>query len=390
MTAQQRLASIGIACVVITAVIGLLAVGAFIGGADTTTQSSSPTLSAQNAVLEETEIVADTTQLRANLHEDGDAAWVLTYRQELDSDSDREAFEELKADIEAEPDAYLDPFEERMQQLVETAESTTDREMSMDNFSVEAERVQQPQGELGLVTFRFDWSGFAAETDGQIEAGDAIDQLILQDDEQLIITWPDTFELDSVTPNPSVQDNTQVRWEGPREFDAGQPRVTVTETEAAPPDDDETTDDTDDVTDEDAFGSWLLAGVALFVLIAGALAYGWYRRTDGETDTSAEGPARVEQPETDEPQHSETDEQSASTELLSSEEQVLQVVEEHGGRVKQQVVTEELDWSAARTSQVVGNLRDDGQIETFRLGRENVLTVPEQSLAESPEPDEEN
>lgn len=388
MTAQQRLASIGITCVVIAAAIGLLAAGAFIGGADTTTQSSSPTLSAQNAVFEETEIAADTTQLRANLHADGDAAWELTYRQELDSDSDRDAFDELKADIEAEPAAYLDPFEERMQQLVETAESTTDREMSMDNFSVEAERVQQPQGELGLVTFRFDWGGFAAETDGTIEAGDAIDQLILQDDEQLIITWPDAFELDSVTPNPSVQDDTQVRWEGPQEFDAGQPRVTITETEAAQPGDDETTDD--DAADEDAFGSWLLAGVALFVLAGGVLAYGWYRRTAGETDTSAEGPSPAEQSAPDGPQHSETDQQSASAELLSSEEQVMQVLEEHGGRVKQQVVTEELDWSAARTSQVVGNLREEGQLETFRLGRENVLTVPEQSLAEPPEPDEEN
>jgi uncharacterized membrane protein len=41
-------------------------------------------------------------------------------------------------------------------------------------------------------------------------------------------------------------------------------------------------------------------------------------------------------------------------------------------------VVSELDWSAARTSQVVSSLRDDGQIETFRLGRENVLKLPEE------------
>jgi len=64
-------------------------------------------------------------------------------------------------------------------------------------------------------------------------------------------------------------------------------------------------------------------------------------------------------------------------ELLSPEERVLQLLEHNGGRMKQKSVTEELDWSAARTSQVVGDLRDDGEVESFRLGRENVLKFPD-------------
>jgi hypothetical protein len=64
-------------------------------------------------------------------------------------------------------------------------------------------------------------------------------------------------------------------------------------------------------------------------------------------------------------------------ELLSPEERVLRLLERNGGRMKQKRVTEELDWSAARTSQVVGNLRDEGDVESFRLGRENVLKFPD-------------
>ncbi|MFC7045278.1 helix-turn-helix transcriptional regulator [Halobacteriaceae archaeon GCM10025711] len=45
--------------------------------------------------------------------------------------------------------------------------------------------------------------------------------------------------------------------------------------------------------------------------------------------------------------------------------------------MKQQEIVEELDWSEAKTSQVVGTLRDDGEIEVFRLGRENVLRLPD-------------
>ena len=63
--------------------------------------------------------------------------------------------------------------------------------------------------------------------------------------------------------------------------------------------------------------------------------------------------------------------------LLSNEERVLQLLQENGGRMKQKQVAEQLDWTAAKTSQVVGGLRDDDEVDSFRLGRENVLTLPD-------------
>jgi hypothetical protein len=45
--------------------------------------------------------------------------------------------------------------------------------------------------------------------------------------------------------------------------------------------------------------------------------------------------------------------------------------------MKQKRVAEELDWTAAKTSQVVTGLRDDDDLDGFRLGRENVLSLPE-------------
>ncbi|MFC7196821.1 helix-turn-helix transcriptional regulator [Halosimplex aquaticum] len=58
---------------------------------------------------------------------------------------------------------------------------------------------------------------------------------------------------------------------------------------------------------------------------------------------------------------------------------MLRLLEENGGRVKQQRIAGELDWTDAKTSQVVGNLREDDAVETFRIGRENVVTLPEES-----------
>ena len=48
--------------------------------------------------------------------------------------------------------------------------------------------------------------------------------------------------------------------------------------------------------------------------------------------------------------------------------------------MKQQEVAEALEWTDAKTSQVVGDLRDAGDLESFRLGRENVLTLPDVSV----------
>jgi len=64
-------------------------------------------------------------------------------------------------------------------------------------------------------------------------------------------------------------------------------------------------------------------------------------------------------------------------ELLSNEERVLRLLEDRGGRIKQQEVVSELEWTEAKTSQVVSGLREDGAIDVFRIGRENVLALPE-------------
>lgn len=46
-------------------------------------------------------------------------------------------------------------------------------------------------------------------------------------------------------------------------------------------------------------------------------------------------------------------------------------------RIKQQEVVAQLDWTEAKTSQVVSGLREDEDIEVFRIGRENVLSLPD-------------
>ena len=56
---------------------------------------------------------------------------------------------------------------------------------------------------------------------------------------------------------------------------------------------------------------------------------------------------------------------------------MIAALEEHDGRMKQQELSEHCDWHESKTSKVVTELKEEGVIDVFRIGRENVLSLPE-------------
>jgi len=71
------------------------------------------------------------------------------------------------------------------------------------------------------------------------------------------------------------------------------------------------------------------------------------------------------------------DEPTKEKDLLSSEEHVLRELERNNGRMKQQTLVESLDWTEAKTSRTVNKMHDEESIDKYRLGRENVIALPE-------------
>ncbi|WP_277554821.1 helix-turn-helix transcriptional regulator [Halobaculum limi] len=363
------------------------------------------------------DIEADRVVLRATLQPDGDAQWRIAYRIELTDQNTTDAFESLQSDIRANSSAYVSRFESRMTTTVGAAENATGREMQASNFSVTAQRNPFPtSNDYGVVAYTFTWEGFAATQGNRLVAGDALAGLFLDSGTVLTVAWPDDYEVRSVTPEADEPSETAVTWRGERNFGPDQPRVTVAPASALPfrpayiaaaavlllgigaatvlrrrgdlpiGDDDATTlaeeppggaagtaadgataDNADGDSAADVDGG-AAAGDASEDGTAdaddGAVAAG--TGSDGEDTDEADAAGGAEEDDTTPPE-----------ELLSPHERVVRLVEDNGGRMKQADVTEALDWSAARTSQVVGDLRDDGTIESFRLGRENVLRLPE-------------
>jgi uncharacterized membrane protein len=303
--------------------------------------------------IPQVDIDADVILMKAAVDSGGTADWRITYQLELQDDADTEAFEQLRDDIRSNRSAYLDPFEERMNRTVGAAETATNREMRATNYTVTATRESQPQAEFGVVTFRLEWASFASVEEGTMRVGDAIDSLFLNEGESLELRWPAEYGTESSTPSPTIAGEQRAVWRGPVDFDTGEPRVVLTTSQGGSD------------SDDGGLSVLPLAGVVGLVLAVTAVVFFVRRDSEvaetGEPDTAAESEASATPP----------------PELLSNEERVLRLLKQNGGRMKQKAVAEQLDWTDAKTSQVVGKLRDDDEIEAFRLGRENVLTLPD-------------
>lgn len=281
----------------------------------------------------------DSVFIHIDVYGNGTAQWRIEYRVQLDDRTTERAFRRLQRNLRENSGPANEEFYDRIQRSIRTAENTTGRNMSGTDFGARTTVRQIPE-KLGVVVYSFQWKGFANVSDGRIQTGDALEGFVLEDDERLSVSWPSEYELTEVDPAADTQEDTTVTWRGPTTFGPDGPQLLLT-SQTSPQ------------------SSFLLIGImAVAALVA---VFGLVQRSGVDLPASL---AKHEDGET-----------GTKTELLSDEEQVLRLLKEHGGRVKQQTVIDELGWTPTKTSYVVSNLRDEGKIQSFRLGHENVLSL---------------
>ncbi|WP_158056116.1 helix-turn-helix transcriptional regulator [Halorussus halophilus] len=314
--------------------------------------ASNPTTATTN-LAQANGVTPDTIVMRVQVHENGSATWEVEYRTRLDDQETTEAFRSLQSDIENDSAEHSEQFVRRMRGTISGAEQATGREMNGTNFTVDADLREFPQ-RYGVVVYSFRWTGFAAVGGSEMHLGDALSGLVLDEKTRLLISWPEEYEATTVRPTPDERRERGALWVGPTEFTMNEPRIVLSVPGSGP----------FDLPNWLDLPTWLLAALAGGVAVVGLGGAWWlFRRRDGAAPEEDEGDTTDDRPPED---------------LLSNEERVLRVLERHNGRVKQKAIVSELGWTEAKTSQVVGRLREEGKIESFRLGRENVLALPRQ------------
>ncbi|MFB6082420.1 MAG: helix-turn-helix transcriptional regulator [Halanaeroarchaeum sp.] len=319
------------------------------------------------------------TQIRIAIQESGDARWAVTVRFPLETANDTAAFDRLRAEFTDGGAGYLsaEPF----RQAASRVSAGADQEMAITDVQRTADVATVNNTTVGALTLSFTWTNFAVIGEERVRVGDAFEGGWFGDlkaGQTLIIQPPPGYQVHTAEPAHASVNGT-LRWEGPQAFGPGEPVMTFVPIPSPPP------GPAIPFTAPVFLGIGVVIGVLLFLAYRqGLFTWGSESTTPPDSGSSPEEPGdqapatggtAVEAPGGTEKRDETADE--PDLELLSDEERVERILEEHGGRMKQAQIVEETRWSNAKVSQLLSSMAEEGRVEKLRLGRENLISLPD-------------
>jgi hypothetical protein len=328
---------------------------------------------------------APDTTVRISLRSDRSAFWRIEARYDLDTGNETRAFRAVADRYEA-GEADAGPDVVLFETLRRRASEATERNMAIGNVTYHAS-VDDDAGR-GTLALTFRWTNFLRGGDnGTLVLDDAFrlptaeedrqrTWLSLFDDTQRIrIRPPEGYAVTS-TSIPVQQRESAVVLAEPSDFE-GDSALRITYTS---------------VGRTDRFPVELVAGAGIVAVVAVAAGVWTLRRRPGR-DAPGDAPrppddtpAPVGSADPTEPDAADADdgtpgdgddESAVDLSLLSDEERVERLLERNDGRMKQATIVDEMGWSDAKVSQLLSAMADEGRIDKLRLGRENLISLPD-------------
>ncbi|MFB6118844.1 helix-turn-helix transcriptional regulator [Halosegnis sp.] len=345
---------------------------------------------AAGPALQETDLPPESTTITIQMRANGDAELTLSTRFRLDDENDSAAFDQLAAEFRS-GDADIAYDVATFERAAAAAANATGREMRIRDVQYNTTRMTEENVTYGRLAVHFRWTNFAEQAGDRIRLGDAFNTTTgtwlpgLASGQTLIIRPPPGYAVLNSPPDVGVQ-NGAFRWDGPRDFEPGYLGA-ITYTGATPT----PTPTTTAPTDEGGLPIGLLGGGAVLLAIAVVAAVLLVRQGEFDVDgagsgsTSADGGA--DDGGGDEPPAADADGAASAgaspdPELLSDEERVERLLERNGGRMKQATIVEETGWSNAKVSQLLSGMADEGRVDKLRIGRENLISLPDEDVTD--------
>jgi len=319
---------------------------------------------------------AENTTLHVQLHPDGHAKWRIIKTFNLTDENDTRAFERLADGFIAgtSDENMLDEY----RRANDAAARATGRDMELRNVSRD---YTLSEGE-GRLIVSFNWTNFAATSGGQLLLQDAFYTpggtwlSSLDAGSSLVISPPPGYDLTNSPPNSYI-DSGDLRIDGETTFQRGDLNIVY--------EDDQNRNGTQTGPGpvEDTFPLWGGVGLLLVLGLVAALLY-----LNDRDELPSVGPMTTDTDDGDTPPAPEpTTAGDASTdeidvELLSDEERVERLLTQNGGRMKQARIVKETGWSNAKVSQLLSSMDEDDRIDKLRIGRENLISFPDEDVTE--------
>ncbi len=329
-----------------------------------------------------------TVSVRVQVQADGDARWVVATRVPIDGPDDRATFEEVREAFEA-GEADVDFSLAAFRNAATAASRASDREMTVTAVDRDTRIANESaDGTVGVLELSFTWTEFARQDNDSIVVGDAFNATDgtwlpgLTAGQWLVLEPPPGYGVDDapLATDPESLDDGVLTWVGPQTFEPGDLAVTYVKGGDSPLWSGELPDDAVPLA---------AGGLGIVVVLAGVYLWNRNREDDRESPPAPGGPASgdggVEAEDAgDEPEPSDegAEEETVDPELLSDEERVLHLLERNGGRMKQANIVTETGWSNAKVSQLLSAMADEGEVEKLRIGRENLISLPDEEPGE--------
>ena len=342
-----------------------------------------------------------TTRIRLALNPDRSADWTVAVRYSLANENETRVFRDAGDRFR---EGEIGPTAELFEGFRREANRNVDRSMAIEDVEREVV-VHEDPGEFDVATddavavgelrLRFTWTSFLAQDGENLVLGDALTTpgneswlRSLEASQTLEVATPEGYTVTG-TPSSAVTQlsDGDVIIEGPQTFEGGEPVVIVYGPAGVggPP------------------WAMLMAAIVLAAaLVAGSVV--GYRRIgveESDPDESAanggEDAARGDGPNAmgvgDAVPGPGGDAGAAAAEeaddgdgedlsLLSDEERVERLLDANGGRMRQADIVAETGWSDAKVSQLLSAMADEGRVEKLRLGRENLISLPDDADGE--------
>jgi uncharacterized membrane protein len=364
------------------------------------------------------------TVFEVNVTASGDARWSVTYRYVLNSSNETEAFERFGEDVST-GTTDVGFSAQVFQRFAETAEGWTDREMTIQAAGWEDVRIRERPDTagtttttatgaknetttyIGELTYSFVWTNFASVEGNTVVVGDAFGTENetwfnqLYEGQRFVLNSPQNYGIRDSPDDKGPDDGTLV-WDGPVTFEPGY--LEATYFELAPQN---TSTGTEPDPEDEGLSPFVLVGlVGVLVVTAAGGAYMFAKRQsetpaggdpeptpngghggtlDGDDGSGPDDPpagGAAAAATENEPAGEPDEDDDIDEELLSDEERVLRLLDDNGGRMKQANIVKETGWSNAKVSQLLSGMADDEEIRKLRIGRENLITLPGESLGE--------
>jgi hypothetical protein len=365
--------------------------------------------------------------VQVNLTAGGDARWTVTSKFAIGNDTSRGAFEAMVADVESgtPPAGAVGYSAASFQEFADRVEAGVNRSSEMAIRDPEWEGTVA--NDTATLSLSFTWTNFARTGPGsQVVLGDVFDVesawfSSVAPDQRLVINPPSGYLVeDSDLARPF--DDGSVRFDGPANLTAQNVSIVYSRSQVVPPTEPTPTPGTstppNGTPEGDRSGSGLVivgGGLLLVALLVAVVVFvrgqdpfddGSTTAGDGGTasaaDTGAdstgttdptgrtdptgtdpaERTAEADDGTDDEAGESSEEDDGIEEELLSDEERVERLLESNGGRMKQANIVSETGWSNAKVSQLLSSMDDEDRIDKLRIGRENLITLPDEDVGD--------